>query len=346
MDLSTDSLASAVASVAALVLLYAVVSFLIIVTNNCDVATALHPSLKKDGSDPVFEDGAVVWITGAGSGLGECLAYLLAQTEREVKLILSSRKKENLEKVAAKCRSLNDKIQVEVLTLDFSDLESIPGKVQEAKKLWNGGPNNQIDVVINGAGVTTRSYCNESSFELDYYVAKVNYLGPVCLIKNLFPKLPTTFIQLGSIASKLGAPVRTAYTGSKHALHGWMEALGVENVLQGRTNVYGLQCILGSIDTGLGSRALVDVKDGKVVTLQQDDSNLSTGLKPEKVAERILAVAKTRYCNECWIANNKELLPILYFTTYARQTASKVLSMTIGLKYAVTKRQQQKEKSM
>ncbi len=46
-------------------------------------------------------NGKVVWITGASSGIGEALAYELAQ--RNCKLILSARNIKALESVKSKC---------------------------------------------------------------------------------------------------------------------------------------------------------------------------------------------------------------------------------------------------
>ena len=45
--------------------------------------------------------GKVVWITGASSGIGEYLAYELAQCG--CKLVLSARRKHQLERVRDKC---------------------------------------------------------------------------------------------------------------------------------------------------------------------------------------------------------------------------------------------------
>jgi len=332
---------------------YGVVSLAIILYFHSDVTTALTPKLPQDS----YED-QVVWITGAGSGLGEQLALALAKGSRAKLLILSSRKQDQLERVAAQCRerilagsgttnnnnNTPTKMKIEILPLDLSDLESIPEKVQQACLLaekevgTKEGP--LIDVLINAAGVTTRSFASDSDFELDHYVAKVNYLGPVCLIKQLLVRqcLPTLIIQLGSIASKMGAPVRSAYSGSKFALQGWLEALGVESVIQQR-QLHILNCILGSIDTGLGSRALVNVTpEGKIETLQEVDSVMAQGLPhPDHVAERILAVAHAKKVFETWMAPNHELLPILYFVTYARHTAFLVLTKLVGRKYAITK---------
>ena len=292
----------------ALWLVYAFVSFLIIYVYCADVTTALTPSShwdnsKKDSTKPAFKDDSVIWITGAGSGLGERLAYLLAKTTKSssntpndnvnIKLILSSRKVEHLERVATECRRLSKQagvndisFQVQTLQLDLSDLSSIPEKVRQAQDLFA----QKIDVVINAAGVTTRSYSIDSNFALDAYVTNVNYLGPVCLFKTLMKdetaatassSRSLSIIQLGSVASKMGVPVRSAYCGAKFALQGWLEANIIESVIQGR-DVYILNCILGSIDTGLGGRALVDVhpETGKVELNQETDQNLASGLDP------------------------------------------------------------------
>ena len=48
--------------------------------------------------------GNVVWITGASSGIGEHLAYELASAG--CKLVLSSRRKEELQRVKEKCSSM------------------------------------------------------------------------------------------------------------------------------------------------------------------------------------------------------------------------------------------------
>ncbi len=65
----------------------------------------------------------VVWITGASSGIGEELAYQL--NEMGARLVLSSRRKSELERVAAKCKDAL------VLPLDLGDLNYAESLVQQ-----------------------------------------------------------------------------------------------------------------------------------------------------------------------------------------------------------------------
>ena len=70
-----------------------------------------------------FKD-KIVWITGASSGIGEALAHEFAK--EEAILILSSRRKDELDKVAKTCDSLGGKSHVVTLDLSIqSELEEV-----------------------------------------------------------------------------------------------------------------------------------------------------------------------------------------------------------------------------
>ena len=84
----------------------------------------------------------VVWLTGASSGIGEQLAYQLA--EKGAKLILSSRRKEELERVKAACKSA----EIEVLPIDLADSFTLPQKAKEAETIFG-----QVDILINNGGI-------------------------------------------------------------------------------------------------------------------------------------------------------------------------------------------------
>ena len=75
------------------------VFLIIVLLLDRDLMLAYYCRFGKEPSSVL--KGKVVWITGASSGIGEELAYQLAACG--AKLVLSSRRKEELERVAEKC---------------------------------------------------------------------------------------------------------------------------------------------------------------------------------------------------------------------------------------------------
>ncbi len=74
----------------------------------------------------------VIWITGASSGIGEALTYELSK--RNARLIISARRKEELERVKGNCASaLQANIQILPLDLSQADIASI----RSPKMLFN-----------------------------------------------------------------------------------------------------------------------------------------------------------------------------------------------------------------
>ena len=71
-----------------------------LILSDCDLVLSLYA--RRGGRNLDTLRGKVVWVTGASSGIGEELAYSLAMLG--ARLVLSSRRRTELERVIEKCK--------------------------------------------------------------------------------------------------------------------------------------------------------------------------------------------------------------------------------------------------
>jgi short-subunit dehydrogenase len=168
----------------------------------------------------------------------------------------------------------------------------------------------------------------------------VDYLAQVALTKTVLPIMEgldeARIINIGSVASKIGVPVRTAYCGAKHALLGYMDALRTETVLTGHSHIHILNIILGSTSTSLTTRAVVGMSREGVTpeVFSGLDPNIEGGMNACIVANRILSISHRKSTTEAWIAQGKEYL-ILVLNQYIPKTALIILTRSAGRQYVV-----------
>lgn len=169
-----------------------------------------------------FKD-EVVWITGASSGIGEALTYALHK--RGAKIIISSRRKEQLKRVKENCKGLNSNIHI--LPLDLNDKATIEQKADEALSLYG-----HIDYLFNNGGVSQRSLAVETQMDVVRKVMEVNFFGAIALTQKVLPTMIERkkghIIVTSSVMGKFGTRVRSTYAASKHALHGYFDSLRQE----------------------------------------------------------------------------------------------------------------------
>ena len=189
----------------------------------------------------------VVWITGASSGIGKSLAITLSK--ENCKLILSARRKVELEKVKALC---NNPENVSVLTLDLAETNTLASIANDAISIFG-----KIDVLINNGGISQRSPIIETTIEVDRKLMEVDYLGTVALSKALLPHFVANnsghYVVVSSLMGKFSSPLRSAYCGAKHALHGFFDALRLEH---GKDNVKVTMICPGFVNTNVARNAL------------------------------------------------------------------------------------------
>lgn len=198
---------------------------------DCDMSLWFY---SKFGKSPSVLKDKVVWITGSSSGIGESLAYLLAGVG--CKLILCGTRNERLQAVKRQCHALNSSLQdkdVLALQFDMKDIDSMPGIVDNVLKQFG-----RIDILVNNAGRTQRASFEETDLAVDREMFEVNVFGLVRLtriiVKHWYEtNFPGQIAVTSSVAGKVGAAYSCVYTASKHALHGYFEALRTESYCRG-----------------------------------------------------------------------------------------------------------------
>jgi dehydrogenase/reductase SDR family protein 7B len=236
---------------------------------------------RIDGGGMTDLANKVVWITGASSGIGEALATSAAR--QGAKLILSSRREAELQRVRSLCL---DPAKVAVLPLDLTSFDAEAAATQAATFF---GP---IDILVNNAGISQRSQATETTMAVYRQIFELDFFATVALAKALVPSMTARksghIVVISSVAGKFGAPLRTGYSGAKHALHGFFESL------RGEVWRDGVKITLvcpGYIRTNISFKAITgDGREhGKL------DSGQENGMAPERCAEVIWnGVAKDR----------------------------------------------------
>jgi short-subunit dehydrogenase len=245
--------------------------------------------------------GKTIWVTGASSGIGEALAYECAK--HKTKLILSSRRKEELERVAEKCRLLGSEANIRLLDL------SNPPQIEEvaSKILQDYG---FVDILINNGGISQRSLAIETPMDVDRKIMEIDYFSGVLLTKKVLPSMDQRksghIVVISSITGNFGFPLRSAYAAAKHAIHGFYESVWAE---QHKNGINVTIACPGRIRTNISYHALTKTGDPHGVM----DHGLDEGLSAEQCAKKIMkAIQKKKITT--YIAG-KEML-MIYFKRF------------------------------
>lgn len=173
---------------------------------------------------PVFAD-QVVWITGASSGIGEALALAFARAGARV--VLSARRRPELERVHASLERAAEPGRHLVLPLDLTAADTFAGAVETVR-----GHFGRIDLLVNNGGIGQRGFAAETPLAVDRAIMEVNFFGQVGLTKAVLPVLRAQasgrIVVISSVVGYVATPRRSAYAASKHALHGFFNALRAE----------------------------------------------------------------------------------------------------------------------
>lgn len=217
----------------------------------------------------------IVLITGASSGIGRALA--LEFNKLGATVIGTSRKQIELVKFKTEFSHPENFYAVE---LDLEKSENFASTIESLISKFG-----KIDILINNGGLSQRSNARDTSLEVDRKIMEINYFGNIALTKAVLPFMQKSksgnIVIISSIAGKFGFFLRSAYSASKHALHGFYESLRLEEEENG---IRVLIVCPGKIATNISVNAITG--DGK--THAKMDSQTRYGRTAEYCAQQII----------------------------------------------------------
>ena len=169
------------------------------------------PSMRLDGMRAV--------VTGAGRGLGRACACALAEAGAEV--VVVSRTRTDLEQLGEDIRAAGGRAVPVVC--DVTDADQVHGTFDALER---------VDVVVNSAGMNIpQPFLEVPQENLDAMLTlnvKAAFLVSQAAARCMVPSGGGSIINISSQMGHVGAPNRTVYCATKHALEGMTKAIAVE----------------------------------------------------------------------------------------------------------------------
>jgi short-subunit dehydrogenase len=240
----------------------------------------------------------ICWITGASSGIGKELAFLLAK--EGAKLLLSGSNVQLINEVCNRCLKYTSFCVA--IPFDLSSPDDVERVTTETVKQY--GP---IFLLINNGGISQRALAIDTPVSIDRKIMEVDFFSHVAITKAVIP----TMVQNGkgyiavtsSISGKFGFHRRSAYCAAKHALQGFFETLRVEL----RPNNISVTIVYpGYINTPISIRA-IDAKGNP--SGKMDNAQLN-GIPAKRCATKYLKAIKRRQ-PEVIIAGKEKIMVYL-----------------------------------
>ncbi|MGX6603443.1 SDR family NAD(P)-dependent oxidoreductase [Micromonosporaceae bacterium Da 78-11] len=211
--------------------------------------------------EPYRFAGRTAVLTGAASGIGEQLAYGLA--ERGSDLVLVDVDEARLKVVSDRIRVAHPGLNVERIVADLSDRSVVEGL---ATRILAEHP--AIGLLVNNAGIALGGRFDQVTVEEFETVMNVNFRAPMLLTHALLSALTATpgghLVNVSSLFGLIAPAGQSAYSASKFALRGLSQVLHSELA-----------------DDGVG---VTTVHPGGIRTRIAENARVGTGVPESEVA--------------------------------------------------------------
>lgn len=230
-------------------------------------------------------NGQVIIVTGASSGIGLACAKDFAS--KGAKVVLSARRLDLLEKVKTE---FFDQKNYDCLLVKTDVSNENDCKMLIDKTIDKFG---KIDVLVNNAGISMRALFNELHLDVIRRLMDVNFWGTVYCTKYALPwllKSNGSVVAVSSIAGFSGLPGRTGYSASKFAIHGFLEALRIENL---KTGLHVLIAAPGFTASDIRKTALSSDGSAQGETPRDEDKMMTAEEVAKHIAKAIIKRKRT-----------------------------------------------------
>jgi short-subunit dehydrogenase len=167
--------------------------------------------------------GRVAIVTGASAGIGEATARVLARAG--LRVAVCARRRERLDGLAAAVAAAGGRLTA--YPLDVTDAGAVRAMVEDVTTRWGG-----VDVLVNNAGRGLSTTVEDTRAEEFRELVELNLMAVFTATQAVLPWMRQAgrghIINVSSIVGRRGVPYRGAYSATKFALGGLMEALRVE----------------------------------------------------------------------------------------------------------------------
>ncbi len=169
-------------------------------------------------------------VTGASAGIGEAFAIALA--ERGASVVMTARRGERLNRLAAKIRE-NYRVEVVVVEADLSEPDA-PERIEAAIRTGGG----RVDILINNAGYGLAGHFQQATWEDHRAFLEVMVVACAHLARLFVPSMQERgygrIINVASLAGLVpGAAGHTMYGAAKAFLVSFSQSLAAENEANG-----------------------------------------------------------------------------------------------------------------
>lgn len=208
----------------------------------------------------------VAAITGAGSGIGQQLAVLLAK--QGCHLALSDVNEQGLLKTLELIKDTG--VRATLDKVNVANLEEVRAWAEKVEQ-----DHGSINIIFNNAGVALGSTVEGASYDELEWIVGINFWGVVYGTKEFLPRIKKTgdghVVNISSLFGLTAQPTQSAYNATKFAVRGFTESLRQELDIE-NCGVSALCVHPGGIRTNIANAA------------KMNDSLRALGMSPEKSA--------------------------------------------------------------